>query len=191
MVLARILIAQRRVDEAMRLLSRLHEVARTNGRLSNVIELLNLQARAAHFVGNTAQSLTKLEEALLLARTEGFVRVFVDEGSPMARLLYEAVAHDIVPDYTRQLLSAFPLSDPQQSPAPASNNNQLAPLTHREIEILRLIGDGLTNPEIASRLSLSLNTVKSHTRSINAKLDVSNRMQAVNRARALGLIDTI
>lgn len=190
MVFARLLLAQGRVDEAIRLLSHLLEVTRTNGRLSKVIELLNLQALAVHFVGNTAQSLTKLEETLLLARPEGFVRVFVDEGSPMARLLYEAIAHDIVPDYARQLLSAFPLSDPQRSPAPPSNN-QLAPLTQREIEILRLIGDGLTNPEIAFRLSLSLNTIKSHTRSINAKLDVSNRMQAVNRARALGLIDTI
>ncbi len=190
-VFARIFIAQGLIDEAWQLLTRLLEVAQTNGRRSKLIELLNLQALAAHFVKNTTRSLTKLEEALLIAQPEGFVRVFVDEASPMARLLQEAIVHDIVPDYARQLLSAFPLSDPQQLPAPPSSNSQFAPLTQREIEILRLIGDGLTNPEIAFRLTLSLNTVKSHTRSINAKLDVTNRIQAVNRARALGIIDTI
>jgi LuxR family maltose regulon positive regulatory protein len=119
------------------------------------------------------------------------VRIFVDEGPPMARLLYEALNRGIAPDYTRRLLAAFPIDEPEKaapSQPQAHESELIEPLSEREIEVLQLIAEGLTNQEIASRLYLSLNTVKVHTRNINSKLTVSSRAKAVVRARALGIL---
>ncbi len=109
----------------------------------------------------------------------------------MARLLYEALARGIAPDYVRRLLAAFPVAEPEQaapSETQAPNSDLIEPLSERELEVLQLIAEGLTNPEIASRLFLSLNTVKAHTRNIYGKLGVHSRTQAVARARALGVL---
>jgi LuxR family transcriptional regulator, maltose regulon positive regulatory protein len=193
-VFARFLIAQGRLDESARLLQRLFEAAEAGGRISRVIEILILQALATESGGNTTQALTKLEEALTLAEPGGFIRIFVDEGPPVAHLLYEALSREIVPEYVRRLLAAFPTAEAghmDQLAAQVPDSDWVEPLSKREIEVLQLIGEGLTNPEIASKLCLSLNTIKTHTRSIYAKLNVNNRTQAVNRARALGIIATI
>jgi LuxR family maltose regulon positive regulatory protein len=112
----------------------------------------------------------------------------------MARLLYEALSRGIMPDYVRQLLGAFPLDEPEQATSTKSQVDQsklIEPLSEREIEVLQLITEGLTNQEIASKLYLSLNTIKSHSRNIYAKLGVHTRTQAVARGRALGLIRTV
>ncbi|NIQ75433.1 MAG: hypothetical protein GWN67_12460 [Phycisphaerae bacterium] len=135
-----------------------------------------------------------LEQALTLAEPGGFTRIFVDEGPPMARLLYEAVARGIAPDYARRLLTAFPVTEPQQTDplkTQAPESDLIEPLSERELEVLQLIAEGLTNPEIAARLFLTLNTVKVHTRNIYGKLDAHNRTQAVARARALGILPSI
>jgi LuxR family maltose regulon positive regulatory protein len=190
-VLARILIAQRRLDETTRLLQRLLEVAEAGGRTSKVIEILILQALSLQAQGDTDQAITTLEKALTLAEPGGFIRVFVDEGPPMACLLYEAVARGIVPEYVRRLLAASPVAESEQvdpSETQASNSELVEPLSEREPEVLQLIAEGLTNSEIASRLFLALNTVKVHARNIYGKLDVHNRTQAVSRARALGIL---
>ena len=97
----------------------------------------------------------------------------------------------IMPDYVRQLLGAFPLDESEQATAAKSQVDQselIEPLSNREIEVLQLIAKGLTNQEIASKLYLSLNTIKTHTRRIYAKLGIHTRTQAVARGRALGLI---
>jgi LuxR family maltose regulon positive regulatory protein len=109
----------------------------------------------------------------------------------MAQLLLAAVAEGASPDDARRRLAAFPSSGPVQaapaSPAPAGS--RLAePLSRRELELLPLIAEGLTNQQIADRLVLSLHTVKAHARSIYAKLGVGSRTQAAARARALGLL---
>ncbi|TAJ99556.1 MAG: LuxR family transcriptional regulator [Chloroflexota bacterium] len=132
-----------------------------------------------------------LDEALTLAEPGGFIRIFVDEGAPMARLLYEACSRWVHPGYVRQVLAAFPVpgTDEDASPTtPASGTHLAEPLSARELEVLPLIAEGLTNQEIAVRLYLSLHTVKAHARNIYAKLGVSSRTQAVATGRDLGLL---
>jgi LuxR family maltose regulon positive regulatory protein len=132
-----------------------------------------------------------LERAFCLAEAAGFVRVFVDEGEPMARLLYEAATRGIAPDYTRRLLAAFPVAEPEQAGPPKTQtpkSEMVEPLSERELEVLRLIAGGLTNQEVATRLFLTLNTVKAHTRNIYGKLNVHSRTQAIARSQELGLL---
>ena len=215
-MLARVLIAQERLDEANRLLPRLLEAAEAGGRTSKSIEILNLQALALQAGGEQGRAMTTLESALTLAEPGGFVRIFADEGRPMVQLLSEAAARGMMPDYTSKLLAAFQTTDdePQTTqrtmdPAalePASlelaslepspvvgrqSSDMVEPLSERELEVLRLVAEGLTNREIASRLFVSLNTVKAHTRNIYGKLEVHSRTQAVVRARAFGILPSI
>ena len=148
-----------------------------------MLEILVLQALVHHAQGDTALALATLTRALSLAEPEGYVRIFLDEGPPMARLLHEAAARGVAPEHTRQLLAAFSPAEP-----PGARAAGLDPLSERELEVLRQIAAGLTNREIAGRLYLSLYTVKAHARSIYDKLGASNRTQAVAIARELGFL---
>jgi len=193
-VFARILIAQGQLDEATTLLQRLLEAAEAGGRNSRVIEILMLQALTLQARGDTDQAMTTLEGALTLAQAGGFIRIFLDEGPPMARLICEALSRGIAPDYVRRLLAAFPSAKPEQTDSlktQAPKPDLIEPLSERELEVLELVAEGLTNQEIASRLFLSLNTVKVHTRNIYGKLGVNNRTGAVARARALGILRSV
>jgi LuxR family maltose regulon positive regulatory protein len=191
--LARLLIAQDNADEAVGLLQRLLENAEAGGRTSRVIEILLLLALSLQAQGDTGQAITPLEKAIALAEPEGFVRTFVDEGPPMAHLLREAAARGVMPDYAHKLLAAFEAEGhkgeyrPYLPPAPPAQP-LFEPLSQRELEVLQLIAEGLTNPEIASRLILSVHTVKVHAHNIYGKLNVNSRTQAVVRAQALGLL---
>jgi LuxR family maltose regulon positive regulatory protein len=132
-----------------------------------------------------------LAEVVALAAPAGLIRLFVDEGPPMAHLLYEALARGLEPGYVRQLLAAFPTagSEPAlSSPPPDVAAGFVEPLSDREKEVLQLIAEGLTNQEVANRLYLSLHTVKVHARNIYGKLGVKNRTQAVAKAKALGIL---
>jgi len=189
--LARILIAQGRWDETTKLLQRMLEAAEVGGNTTREIEIMMLQALAFQAGGDTTRAMDALERVLTLAEPEGFIRIFVDEGPPMARLLYEALTRGIAPEYARRLLAAFPMPEPEQDGPPdtqAPESDLIEPLSERELEVLQLMAEGLTNPEIASRLFLSLHTVKTHARNIYGKLGVHNRTQAVTRARALGVL---
>jgi LuxR family maltose regulon positive regulatory protein len=190
-VLARLLMAQGRLNETTRLLQRLLEAAEAGGRTTRAIEILMLQALALQTGGDIAQAMTTLERALTLAEPGGYIRIFVDEGPPMGRLLYEALSRGIAPDYVQRLLAAFPDADPEQSErskSPVLASEMVEPLSERELEVLELIAEGLTNREIAAHLYLSLHTVKGHARNIYGKLAVSNRMKAVARGKALGIL---
>jgi LuxR family maltose regulon positive regulatory protein len=150
-----------------------------------------LQAVAFHALGERAKAVELLDEALASAEPGGFIRIFVDEGAPMARLLREALSRGVRPEYVRRLLAAFPVDEAERAASPATRvaGSRLAePLSSRELEVLALIAEGLTNQEIAARLYLSLHTVKAHTRNIYAKLGVSSRTQAVAKGRALGVL---
>jgi LuxR family maltose regulon positive regulatory protein len=181
----------------MGLLERLLKAAEEGRRMGSAIEILVLQALAHEAQGNIPLALAPLERALALAESEGYVRIFVDEGQPMARLLYEilsraeAPSRGIAPDYVRQLLAAFPDIEPDQIGPPKTQvpkSELVEPLSEREIEVLQLIAEGLTNQEVATRLYLSLHTVKVHARNIYGKLGVKNRTQAVAKGKALGIL---
>ncbi len=155
------------------------------------LKALVLLAVALDARGDGAEAAEPLDEALALAEPGGFIRTFVDEGAPMARLLREALSRGVRPEYVRRLLAAFPADDAARAGSPATRvgGSRLAePLTGRELEVLALVASGLTNHEIALRLYLSLHTVKAHARSIYGKLGVSSRTQAVAMGRALGYL---
>jgi LuxR family maltose regulon positive regulatory protein len=188
---ARVHLAQRDPSAALAVLEpyrrRVVERAWADEQLKTMI----LQALAFHALGERNEAVEVLDEALALAEPGGFIRIFVDEGAPMARLLVEALLRGVRPAYVRQLLAAFPVDDGGRAASPATRGagSRLAePLSSRELEVLPLIAEGLTNQEIAARLYLSLHTVKAHARTIYAKLGVSSRTQAVARGRALGFL---
>jgi LuxR family maltose regulon positive regulatory protein len=188
---ARVLIAKSRMDEAICLLTQLEESTRLNGRQSRLIVVMLLQALASQTCGDIQQALKHLEQALDLAEPEGFVRTFVDEGPQMAHLLYEALRREIAPEYVQQLLAAFPVTEPEDTDLTKPQVDQsglIDPLSEREIEVLHLIANGLTNQEISDRLFLSVHTVKTHTRNIYSKLNAHHRTEAVAKAKAFGIL---
>jgi LuxR family maltose regulon positive regulatory protein len=145
---------------------------------------LILQALALEAQGQTLAALIPLERALDHADADGYVRIFVDEGPPMLRLLRAAAGADIRPSYVRKLSLAL-----RQTEGVGSTSQPVAEaLSERELRVLRLLATELTGPEIARELYVSLNTMRTHTRHIYGKLDVTSRSGAVRRAEALGLI---
>jgi LuxR family maltose regulon positive regulatory protein len=191
LALARTLIVQEEYQEASRLLQRLLEAAEIGGHRSRVIEILNLQALSLQKQGDMDQAIATLEKSLTLAEPRGFIRIFVDEGPPMAHLLYEALHRGIEPEYVQQLLAAFSVDEPEQIAPPQTTETELIePLSDRELEVLKLLAKGLTNREIADRLYISLNTAKVHVRNINSKLGTNSRSKTVIRARSLGILPT-
>lgn len=174
------------VHELAQLLDRLLEVAETDRRMGSVIEISILQARLQWIQGNREVALTFLRRAFQLAEPERYVRVFVDEGEPMKAMLTEVLAQEIFPSYSQELLRAFEGASGSE-PSPISQP-LLDPLSDRELEILRLVAEGLSNREVCERLFVALDTVKGHNRNIYQKLQVKRRTEAVARARELGLI---
>ena len=170
--------------EALELLERLLQAADAGSRTGSVIQVLVLQAVARQGQGDIPGALVPLERALTLAEPEGYVRVFVDEGPSMASLLEAAAKRRIAPDYVRHLLAAFGTS----GDSPRVTQDLVEPLSDRELEVLRLLATDLDGPGIAGELVVSLHTVRSHTKSIYAKLGVNNRRAAVRRAGELGLL---
>jgi LuxR family maltose regulon positive regulatory protein len=206
--LARMLLARYQSDRAegtigaaMDLLERLRHAAEAGERTGSVIEIRLLQALAHQAQGNIPAALLSLERALTPAEPEGYVRIFVDEGPPMAHLLREAAARGIMPAYSGKLRAAFEEGQPQdsrhtpgssagESPRPTSSAAPplIEPLSRRELDVLRLFATELSGPEIARELVIGLSTVRTHTKSIYSKLNVTNRRAAVQRAADLGLI---
>lgn len=197
---ARILLSQYQSDgsisllhDAMGLLERLFKAADEGGRIGSVLEILILQALAHQLQEDIAATLSSLERALRLAEPEGYVRMFVDEGTAMEALLRKAATSNILPDYAGRLLSAFEAErkglDVETLPSAAPVSGSLIePLSQRELDILRLFKTELSGPEIAQELVIALSTVRTHTKSIYNKLNVNSRRGAVKRAVELGLI---
>ena len=191
LTLARLLIARHRVDpdarklgNALTLLDRLLAAAERGGRDASVIEVLILQAVAHEAGGDAPAALAALHRAVTLAQPEGYVRLFIDEGAPMAVLFKALRRQPAAPAYVNRLVAATttigtPASIPQ---------TLVEPLSERELDVLRLLGGDLGGPDIARQLSVSLNTLRTHTKNIYAKLGVTSRRAAVRQARDLNLI---
>jgi len=180
---ARLLLAQNEKAAATEQLAARHETAVRAGWQFGVIEVRALQALAAP---TPTAALDFLADALTLAQQEGYVRTFVDKGEPMAALLREAASQGIAPDYVAKLLAAFKV--PEKVPPRPRVQPLIEPLSDRELEVLRLLADGLTNQEIAHALCVSVNTVKTHLRNIYGKLGVHNRRETVAKAKELNLL---
>jgi LuxR family maltose regulon positive regulatory protein len=198
LLLARIRITQEReapgtidLDAVIRLLERLLQVAETDQRMADRIVMLALLALAHAAKRDPQQALVALAMALALAEPEGYIRTFVDEGAPMRSLLIAQHAHISDSDvgkrqraYIERLLDAFPQDD--LAAATASTGSEL--LSQRERTVLQLLAAGRSIQEIATSLIISPSTARTHVRHIYTKLDVHNRVQALQRARSLHLL---
>ncbi len=188
--LARVLLAEgtrthdpRPIQRAVTLLERLLVAAETGGRWRSVIEILVLQALARHDRTTGSAALERLARALNLAEPEGYVRVFVAEGAPMAAMLAAASRRGIAPEYVRRLLAATQTGD-----RATLNRRLVEPLSERELDVLRLLASDLDGPGIAEELVVGLSTIRTHTKAIYAKLGVNSRRAAVRRGEELGLL---
>jgi len=191
LVMVRVFLANQQSAAALEKLASLLPPAEEAGRMGRVIEMLMLQALAMQAQGDLDSTLPALKRALDLAEPEGYIRLFIDEGSPMAHLLYEALKVDIAPIYVQRLLASFPLDEPETRVIEGDQSGLVEPLSEREIEVLELMAEGLTYQRIADKLFISPHTVKTHGRNIYAKLDVGNRTLAVGKARTLGIIPSV
>ena len=153
------------------------------------LKVMVLQALALHMNGEKDKGVQLLCEALAIAAPGGFIRLFVDEDPPMAHLLSAAEARGMLLDYTRKLLAEVdvPKREDTSSLFPPAQR-MFEPLSRRELEVLHLLAQGLSNQEMCERLFLALDTVKGHNRKIFDKLQVQRRTEAVARARELGLL---
>jgi LuxR family maltose regulon positive regulatory protein len=204
LTLVRVRMAEAQWEEALRLLTRLQPVVEAGARQQSLIELLALRALALQTQTNSAGAKAALERALYLAEPEGYIRTFVDEGEPMreaidnwrlvtgrSKNLTEVQTRLMA--YAENLLGQFPNHAPQllitteQAHSLALQSSLIDPLSARELEVLHLIAEGLSNLAIAEKLFLSTGTVKVHLKHIYGKLDVNSRTQAVARFHELNL----
>jgi LuxR family transcriptional regulator, maltose regulon positive regulatory protein len=206
LTLVRLLIARYRDEpnpgtlvHVVGLLDRLHEAAQRSGRAGSLLEIRLLQALVQDVQEHRREALQFVAHALGLAsEPDGYLRLFLDEGAAMLSLLRDAAEHGVAGDAEYQkvageraqrllaIASARPAAVPDASPRPAGSSAE--PLSDRELQVLRLLDSELTGPQIARELFVSHNTVRTHTKHIFTKLDVTNRRAAVLRARERGLL---
>ncbi len=197
LVLARVLLADGSAQATQTLLGKLEQATLDSGRVARLIEVYILQSLAYQALGKREQALGQLGQAIDLAQPEGFIRIFVDEGNILIPLLKQIAGRGVAVAYIQQLL---PLFDEHTRPQPTSIATQnaveaesealnllLNPLTDRELATLRYLASDLTIPEIAEQMVVASSTIRTYIKRIYAKLDVHNRIEAVNRARSLGL----
>lgn len=147
------------------------------------------QAVAWYEYGDKDKATVMLTEALVLAESGGIIRIFVDEGLPIRKLLREIVARGAGSGYRAQVLAACEAAEQAKPRLHQANEPLIEPLTGRELEVLQLIEQGLSNRQISEQLHLALSSVKGHNRNIFDKLQVKRRTEAVARARELGLFE--
>ncbi|MBI5297073.1 MAG: helix-turn-helix transcriptional regulator [Chloroflexi bacterium] len=191
LTLVRVRLADGSFDGMDDLLERLRILAEAQNRMGSVLEILLTEALAYRAQGHDSQALATLERALTLTKPEGYLRTFVDEGEAMRLLVSDfrsTIANHAHPllGYAEKLLAAFPAI--AQSKIANPKSEIFESLSDREMEVLHLVAQGLSNTEISQRLYLALSTVKGHNQRIFDKLQVQNRTEAVVRARELGLL---
>ena len=189
--LARLLLAQDRAAEAQNLLARQCPLAETGGRTGRLIEILALRAIALDAQGLSTEAESLLSQALSLAQPEGFLRLFLDLGRPFREVLERLAGGGAgIAEDARPLLDAFRQEKGEETTLPRTSSVEtlIDPLTGRELEVLQLIAEGLSNKEIAGRLFVTPGTVKQHLKNISRKLEAHGRMQVVRRGRELKLL---
>jgi LuxR family maltose regulon positive regulatory protein len=187
---ARVYLAQGDTSAALAVLSRRLRQVEAKGWQDERLKVLVLQAVALQAQGEKDTAVHLLVDALALAAPGGFIRLFVDEGLPMAHLLSAAAASGMMPEYIGKVLAVCEAEEQKRADTSYWPLAQplIEPLSHRELEVLHLLAQGLSNHEICERLFLALDTVKGHNRNIFGKLQVQRRTEAVARARELGLL---
>ncbi len=190
---ARVYLAQGEAAKALEVLEPYRRQVESRDWEDEKLKVMVLQTVALQEHGEIDQAMQLLSETLTLAEPCGFIRTFIDEGDSMEQLLSEAAARGIMPDYAGKLLAAFKVGEQNREDRSDLSNTALAqpldePLSERELEVLGLIAQGLSNRQICQRLFLALSTVKGHNRIIFGKLGVQRRTEAVARARELGLL---
>jgi LuxR family maltose regulon positive regulatory protein len=200
LVLARVLLVQGRPGPALALLDRMHATAAAQSRVGSLIEIGALRALGLAASGEEAAAIAALAEALTLACPQGYVRVFADEGPPMAALLARLIAAqrsggaiaEVPLGCLARLQRAFDAGHTKpglrSGTARAAVPGLVEQLTSRELEVLEMLAAGRSNQAIASELVITLDTVKKHVSHVLGKLGAANRTEAVTRARELGLI---
>ena len=189
--LARMHMVQGDSSAAVAVLGAWRRQVEAKGWADEQLQVMVLQALAFHSHGEHDEAMRLLGDALVLAAPGGFIRLFVDEGVPMARLLSVASAQGVMPDYSGKLLAVWEAGAQKRVDTayiPPSAQFLLEPLSQRELEVLHLIAQGLSNQEMSARLFLAVSTVKGHNQKIFNKLQVQRRTEAVARARELGLL---
>ncbi len=182
--LARVHLKQGDPAAALAILEPRQRQAEAKGWHDEQLKIMILKAVAFHIRGEKERAVQILGDTLELAEPGGFIRIFIDEGPPMEALLRETTKHSTVSNYVRQLLEAYGNTEGR---TPVSQH-LIEPLSERELEVLKLLKTELNGPEIARELMVSLNTVRTHTKSIYNKLGVNNRRMAVRRAEELDLL---
>ncbi len=190
LVVARLLIEQRKSEDALHLLGVWLADARSNGRIRSELEINILMTLAYAALGELTQANLTLLQALAIAQPEGYRRLFLDEGEPLAKILQNSlpeIQEEPLANFARTLLYTHAQRARSDMASPPGSMS-VEPLSEQEERVLRLLSTGLTNPEIAKELVVSLNTVKTHVKSIYRKLNVSSRREARQAARHLNLV---
>jgi LuxR family maltose regulon positive regulatory protein len=197
LILARLHLLQSRPNEALEILERLLQKVGKSGWVLFVVEILALESLAFQAKNDLEQALARLADALCLAEPGSFVRIFVELGKPMEELLELAATQGLQLGYVKELLNAFQdgkkgraqkITSTLRTSAPDTSPSLIEPLSERELDVLDLLAGGLTNKNIAEKLVIAVETVKTHLKHIYSKLGVHNRTQAVSRAQDLGLL---
>jgi len=187
--LVRVWLAQNHFDDAWNLLQRMQLAAEESKRAGRLIEVLMLQALTLFAQNKTGQALPPLTQALTLAEPGGYIRLFVDEGEPMEELLRRLRDEGgRLKEYQYKLLATFGNKEKFHPSSLSLPPSLVDPLSDRELEVLHLIAEGLSNREIAQKLVITVGTTKTHINNIYRKLDVRSRTQAIARANELQLL---
>jgi LuxR family maltose regulon positive regulatory protein len=190
LIQARVFITQGDFSASLGVLEIFRQTAEVKAWASLLIQVMAVQSIALYKNGEKEKAVELIGEVLARAEPEGFLRLFLDEGDAMAELLSIAAAQGIRPDYVNRLLTAFKgeMKDERPKASVPGSSSLIEPLSQRELEILKLIAQGLSNREIGERLFLALDTIKGYNRKIFDKLQVQSRTEAIACTRELGLL---